>query len=512
MLIAISDLTASRFAPLVRSVGRPSLLILSTLLMALAFWVGGLPAIIGISAALPIAVLLAGSIGERGGPRRDGLTGLLQRDGLVRQLDQILHDAAKNGRSTGALVIEIDRFKLLEERMERTSVERVIAVTAQRLEGALRDSDVAARLDGPKFAVALAAVRRLDLETVIQLAGRLQRTLAEPISDHGSNIYVTVSVGFSLAFRLGNPSGESVLQAATLAMIEAQRSGPSGIRSYSDAMKARITSRSILAKEVSEALEKDEINAFFQPQISTRSGEITGFEALARWHHPERGLIPPAEFLPALAQAGMMDRLGERMVRDALAAVRRWEDQGFSIPRVGVNFSSEELHDPRLVDRIAWELDRFELTPDRLVVEVLESVVANRSEDVVIRNLSGLARLGCCLDLDDFGTGHASITSIRRFSIERIKIDRSFVTRIDEDPEQQKMVSAILTMAERLGLDTLAEGVETSGERAMLAKLGCGHVQGFGIARPMPLHETDVWIRNYDARRGDVPCVHLRVV
>ena len=185
-----------------------------------------------------------------------------------------------------------------------------------------------------------------------------------------------------------------------------------------------------------------------------------------------------------------MARLGERMIQDALEALRAWEAQGVRVPRVGVNFSNAELCDPRLVDRVAWELDRYELTPDRLVVEVLETVVAGRSEDVVVRNLAGLARLGCCLDLDDFGTGHASITSIRRFSIERIKIDRSFVTRIDEDPEQQRMVSAILTMAERLGLDTLAEGVETEAEQAMLARLGCGHVQGFGIARPMPLRDT----------------------
>jgi EAL domain-containing protein (putative c-di-GMP-specific phosphodiesterase class I) len=172
------------------------------------------------------------------------------------------------------------------------------------------------------------------------------------------------------------------------------------------------------------------------------------------------------------------------------------------------------------VDRIGWELDRHDLTPDRLVIEVLESVVANRAEDVVMRNLAGLARLGCCLDLDDFGTGHASITSIRRFSIERIKIDRSFVTRIDDDPEQQKMVGAILTMAERLGLDTLAEGVETEGERAMLARLGCGHIQGFGIARPMPLSETADWIRAQsrarpetrpDARADGGP-VQLRIV
>jgi EAL domain-containing protein (putative c-di-GMP-specific phosphodiesterase class I) len=162
-----------------------------------------------------------------------------------------------------------------------------------------------------------------------------------------------------------------------------------------------------------------------------------------------------------------------------------------------VNFSKEELTDPQLVDRIEQRLYEFGLDANRLAVEVLETVVADHADDIVIRNLSGLATLGCSLDLDDFGTGHASITSIRRYSIERIKIDRSFVTRIDADDEQQKMVAAILTMADRLGLDTLAEGVETNEERLKLAELGCGHVQGFGIARPLPPEDVDNWINNY---------------
>ena len=196
-----------------------------------------------------------------------------------------------------------------------------------------------------------------------------------------------------------------------------------------------------------------------------------------------------------MEQAGLMGRLGEVMVQDGLNALRLWDAAGLDVPHVAINFSQAELADPRLVDRLAWELDRFDLRPDRLAIEVLETVVAKRVEDVVVRNLSGLSGLGCRLDLDDFGTGHAAITSIRQFSIQRIKIDRSFVTRIDNDAEQQKMVSAILTMADRLGIETLAEGVETEAERDMLHRLGCDHGQGFGIGRPMPRLETEAWIR-----------------
>ena len=492
---------ASRFFRLIQAVRRPYFLVLMPVLVLSAMALGGQSAMIFVALTFPVmlAFALPPSSGTQFGIT-DPLTGLAQRSGAVAALDHALRISTRMSRATGAMMIEIDRFKLLEERHDRAAVERILRVTADRLQDSLRENDLAARLDGPTFAVAIGAVRRLDLEAAIQLAGRIQRSLSEPISVDATNVYITVSIGFSLAARLEQPTGETVLQAATSAMIEAQRSGPSAIRSYSDAMRVRIASRNSLSDEVAGALERGEIMAFFQPQISTKTGVITGFETLARWHHPDRGLIPPIEFLPALVQAGLMGRLGEIMIYDALTALKRWDEAGYEIPRVGVNFSNEELCDPRLVDRIGWELDRFDLTPDRLVVEVLETVVASHSEDVIIRNLSGLARLGCCLDLDDFGTGHASITNIRRFSIERIKIDRSFVTKIDADPEQQKMVSAILTMADRLGLDTLAEGVETAGEQAMLARLGCGHLQGFGIARPMPMQETDGWIRAYRSR------------
>lgn len=502
-------------------------------LLVLTLFLAGETGPTGLAAGALVLVILLMLPLHDDRDKKDPLTGLAQRDGLLASPGHALdRPGAGQDRKAAAMLIEIDRFKLLEERHDRALIERILRITATRLAQALPSGSLAARLDGPTFAVALCALppadragiermpdlenttsegtglARSDLEHVIQLAGRIQRALSEPIGIEGTNIYITTSIGFSLAVRIEQPTADSLVQAATSALIEAQRSGPSAVRSYSDALRGRIIARNSLSAEVGGALDRDEICAFFQPQISTRTGAITGFEALARWHHPRRGLIPPVEFLPALEQAGMMDRLCTIMVANALSAITQWDAAGFDIPRVGVNFSNEELSDPRLVDRIAFELDRHDLTPDRLVIEVLETVVANRSDDIVIRNLSGLARLGCCLDLDDFGTGHASITNIRRFSIERIKIDRSFVTRIDNDPEQQKMVGAILTMADRLGLDTLAEGVETAAEREMLATIGCGHVQGFGIARPMPMDETAAWIRAYAAR--DTRTVNMR--
>ncbi|KIQ69204.1 putative bifunctional diguanylate cyclase/phosphodiesterase [Wenxinia marina] len=443
-------------------------------------------------ALLSAAVVLLGfgSGSARSAIARPPLTG---RAALLRALGGAL--ASPPPIAPVAMVIEIDRYRTLAERFDHRVLSDLGERVLGRLSEVLRAGDVIQPLTAQSFGLVVRGSDRLDLAAVMQLAGRLQRQLSDPFEVGGARIRLSASIGFAMAVRLPRADPDAMLQAASLAALDAHRNGPSAIRSYSAALKERADSVNALADQVADALERGEFVAYFQPQVEAGTGRLTGVEALARWQHPDRGLVSPAEFLPALQIAGRMDSLGALMVRDALAALRRWDGLGYAVPRVAVNFSGDELSDPRLIDRIGWELDRFELAPDRLVVEVLETVVANGSEDVVIRNLAGLARLGCRLDLDDFGTGHAAITSIRRFAIERIKIDRSFVTGIDADPEQQKMVQAILTMADRLGLDTLAEGVETAGEQKMLAELGCGHLQGYGIARPMPMDELETWIR-----------------
>jgi len=206
-----------------------------------------------------------------------------------------------------------------------------------------------------------------------------------------------------------------------------------------------------------------------------------------------------------LEEAGLLERLAEVMMYNAFAALKAWDSADLNIPQVGVNFAGPELNNPKLLEKIKWELDRFDLSPDRLAVEILETVVTGAADDTITMNIVALGDLGCKIDLDDFGTGHASIASIRRFSVNRIKIDRSFVMKADRDSEQQRMIGAILTMAERLGVETLAEGVETAGEHALLAQLGCTHVQGFGIAKPMPFESTMDWIAQHTEKLQAVP-------
>lgn len=480
---------------------RPMLLLTLPVVAVMGYLAaGGLGIVLATACLTAVLAIIPEQVAA---PRHgDPVTGLPLRPDLEAAVDGALEKSRREHRNLGVIVVEIDRFKNLVERYDHRLIDALLQTVADRLRGELRDADVLARLDGPSFGIALSPARRLDLEAAIQLIGRLQQAVAEPIPNQGANIYLTISAGFALAERVEKPTGPRLVQAATSALIEAQRAGDGSIRSYSTALKNRIATRTILASDLAAAMDEGQIVPFFQPQVHATTREVSGFEVLARWIHPERGMIPPGEFLPALEEAGLMERLGEIMVHEGLRALRYWDSQGFEVPHVGVNFATSELLDPKLIDRINFELDRFEISPERLVVEVLETVVADQSSDTVVRNLAGLARLGCCLDLDDFGTGHASITNIRRFSIKRIKIDRSFVTNVDKDPDQQQMLAAIVMMAQNLGVDTLAEGVETEDELATLVELGCNFVQGFHIARPMPLEEANAWLEQHFADRS----------
>lgn len=473
-----------------------------------AFWIGGEAWLLIVALGLPMLHAISGMGTPPHGPApAEHVAHADTIEGLERALDTAMSTAARTGRSTGCIMLAIDDLPDMLDRHGLGATETILLNLSSRIASSLREDDRVVRLPGGEFGIALAPMRHLDLESAIQMAGRLQQSVEEPLSLDATTVYLSCSVGFCLASRNPGTNSVDLVEAARAALADAQQNGPSAIRAFSQRMRKQRNLQGILADEAAFALESGQIQPWFQPQISTDTGRITGFEALARWQHPERGLISPTEFLPVLENSGQLERLGEVILYNALSALRSWDAAGLDVPRVGVNFAAEELHNPKLLDKIKWELDRFDLPAARLSVEVLETVVAATPDDTVSRNINGLAKLGCAIDLDDFGTGHASISSIRRFAVARIKIDRSFVMKVDRDPEQQRMINAILTMAERLGLDTLAEGVETLGEHAMLAQLGCGHVQGFGIARPMPFEQTEAWIRAHNAKLQDAPAI-----
>lgn len=486
--------------------GHKALALIPALCLAI-YWLSGETALIATALGMPfiLAVLNIVAMPARKTVGTDGLTGLPLSPAVSDNIDQILVEQAATGRTTACIVIGIDDFRGLEASFGTHAAENIIKSAARRITDTLRDHDIVARLTGARFAVALAPLRRADLETLLQLTSRIQASLSEPLYIDASKIYISASIGFCLPSHATDQSGAAYLDAAEAALAAASAHGAGSIRSFAPGLMQTTQERDAAMVDVAGALESGQIIPWFQPQISTNTGAISGMEALARWQHPEKGLIPPSEFLPAIEENGLNERLGEIILYHSLTALKAWDKNGFEVPSVSVNFSATELSNPKLVDKISWELDRFELAPERLTIEILENVVASSDNDTITRNISALGQLGCEIDLDDFGTGHSSIANIRRFAVKRIKIDRSYVTRCDVDRSQQDMLAAILTMAERINLPTLAEGVETVGEHAMLAQLGCDHVQGFSIARPMAFDLTLEWMEAHRYKLAQTP-------
>lgn len=427
------------------------------------------------------------------------------REPMLAALDSAIRTARRRSANTACIILQIDEFQLLCDQFGASAPDDMTRHTVSRLKHILRHGDQVFEMEPGKFCIVLRPSKRLTQGAAMRLCDRLRTAMEKPFSMGSAPTYLTVCIGHCLDSQSLQSTGHALINAADLALEEARRHGPASCRGYAPDMKRLSACPPIAGDDLTRAMDRGEFQAWFQPQISTDTGALSGVEALARWHHPERGILGPSEFLPLMEQTGRLEALGNEMLRQSLEALKHWDNNGFSVPRVGLNLTPSELRQPIIADHIAWELDRHGISPNRLAIEVLENVVAQSADDTVVHNINTLAKLGCMIDLDDFGTGHASLSSLRGLAVGRLKIDRSFVTEIDTSRDQQRMVSAILSMSERLSLETLAEGVETAGEHAMLAQLGCGYVQGFGIGRPMPSDQIPLWIKRHDTRLAQIP-------
>ena len=455
---------------------------------------------IGALASLLFLPFLWVSIRTRLMARAATTTPTDQRKLIIGEMSRFLGEIE---HPTVAMIFEVDDYLSLEEVYGSETVQIAFAFVRSAIEENLTASDITVQTEGARFISALAPNGPMSTEAMLNTCTQIQHALTNVPFATPLPVQLTVSIGFASSSKLMRPSAETLADAALAALSTAKKHAPNAVRGYSDTIAHRRESKRQTARDAAQAFERGEIFAHFQPQIDLDTGRLAGFETLARWHHPSRGIMTPPDFLPALKQAGQMPKLGETMIKQALQALTFWDKAGLKVHRIGVNFSTSELRNPRLVDRIATHLDVAQITPERLNIEILETLISSDKNDDITANLAALADLGCGIDLDDFGTGHASIANIRKFSVKRIKIDRSFINGIDVDAAQRNMVSAILSMADRLGVETLAEGVETRAQRDVLHTLGCRNAQGFQIARPMPIQETVDWANAFFAQTSE---------
>ncbi|MWD27638.1 EAL domain-containing protein [Aquicoccus sp. SCR17] len=495
---------------LTRALSGPHLLAFLPATSLGAFWLGGEGALTAVALGVPLLFALVGGLDSRAQVAALDPHAPVPAERLEMLLERRLAAAGPGG--TILYQLEIDGFGDFAARHGYAAAETVLRRTADRLEGALRPGDLVLRMGesrarDARFAILPRPILQPGLDAAMALGRRLQAAVEEPVAIGDTIAYVSCCIGFTVRREASPGSGEELRKAAESALDAARRQGAGTLRAYTPESGDSAIDRPISAPEVAGAVEAGQIVAWFQPRISTDTGEINGAEAVPRWSHPLRGVIPPAEFLPLVDDPDMQSRLGAAMLTGALSALSAWDRAALGVERVTLRVRAVELLDPAFAERIAWELDRFDLAPSRLGIEVAETLVATGPDRASTRTLGALAALGCQIELGGFGTGNAKAEALRRFAVSRLKIDRSFVARCDRDPDQQRLIAAILAMAEQCGLDTVADGVESGGEHALLAQLGCGQVQGPGVAKPMPLEQSFEWIAAHRAGLEATPSI-----
>jgi len=423
---------------------------------------------------------------------RDVLTRLPNRAALLDRLDQQLRCCDRKGAKLAFLFVDLDRYKLINDTLGHEVGDFALVEVSRRLSDAVRDSDTVARLGGDEFAVLLTEVEGLD--AALAVAVKLKATLAEPTTLKGSRLHFSASIGVAMYPEHGN-SVEEIIRNADLAMYQAKKAGGGAACAFSQAMGARAQDLLALENDLRDALKRDEIVAFYQPQVMLGHAGLCGVEALARWHHPQLGVLGPDKFIAFAENRGFIHQIGQRMLEQALAQLVRWDVQGLVVPRVAVNVSAVELRDG-YADFVDAALKRHGLAPARLELEITESTLAADNASA-IRVLEVLRRRGISIAVDDFGVGYSSLGQLRRMPIDTLKIDKCFVDEVTTNAQDAAIVSAVVTMARSLGLRTMAEGAEDSAHVEALKRLGCDCVQGYVWSKPLPPEGFAQWVQAF---------------
>ncbi len=429
----------------------------------------------------------------------DNLTGIPNRMLLGDRLDKACSNAKRKGNMVALLFVDVDRFKKINDSLGHSAGDVVLRKVAERLKTCARHADTVARLAGDEFVILMEDLT--DAADVELVAQRLVQSMREPIELLGHSLVATVSVG-SAIYPNDDTNVGALLGKSDAAMYEAKASGRNSYRRYSPGSVMYNPARMLMENELRQAIEREELVLHFQPQIELGSDEILGVEALVRWRHPERGLVPPVQFIPVAEESGLIVPLGEWVIRNALRQIKSWENRGAAPLRIAVNISALQFHRHKFPNFLNACIKEFEVDPRLIELELTESALMKNVDDV-LKTLDAIKSLGVSLAIDDFGTGFSSLSYLRRFPIDRLKIDQSFVRDIQRLPVNESIARAIVALAKSLSLNIIAEGIETSAEKEVLELLGCPEGQGYLFAKPMSAEDFAAWFTSH-------PKSHLR--
>jgi len=405
----------------------------------------------------------------------DALTGLPNRLLLDDRIAQAIIQAQRHSHEFAVLVVDLDRFKLINDSLGHRAGDELLREAAQRLSHAVRAVDTTARLGGDEFVILLGGP--VTQAEALEIGKRAIQQMEPSMRLLGIDVHISPSIGIAFFPRDGT-SVDTLIARADAAMYSAKERGRNNVQCYAEGMSAVTQERVKLESDLHEALRSGQFELHYQPKVDTSSGRINSAEALIRWRHPQRGLVPPNDFIAVADECGLLDAIGEWVLFEACRQAKAWQNEGLRPLRVAVNLAPSQFRLVNLVDQIRRALEAAALQPQFLEVELTESAVMSDAEES-IRILEAISRMGVLVSVDDFGTGYSSMSYLRRFPIDKLKIDRCFVEEMTRRPEDASIVRAIISLAHSLHLKVIAEGVETPEQLALLAELGCDQYQGF---------------------------------
>ncbi|MEE4226197.1 putative bifunctional diguanylate cyclase/phosphodiesterase [Pseudomonas viridiflava] len=411
----------------------------------------------------------------------DELTGLANRSLFNERLREARERVRSGGRSLALLHINLDRFKLLNESLGHEIADQLLRHVARRLSSAMPEADTIARLSGDEFAVLFDGYS--NLSSLARVTNRLLGKLRVPLSVAGHELVISASVGISLLSDSAREVSALVSQ-ANMAMQHAKHLGGNNFQFFTQSLQASTLERLQLEIQLRRAVDEQQLQVFYQPKLCLRTGRLDSAEALVRWHHPQRGMVAPGEFIGLAEETGLISAIGEFVLRQACWQACEWQRQGMAPIRVSVNLSVHQLRQGKLVSLVRQVLEETGLAPQWLELELTESQLLDSVEHIIL-TFQQLRDLGVKLAIDDFGTGYSSLSYLRRFPVDYVKIDRAFISGLGDGTEDAAIIQAIISMAHSLGLKVVAEGVENQSQLEFLRSHGCDEVQGYLISRPI---------------------------